>query len=101
MRLIGNTLLDMPNIRRMRFATKGLAVMPMKLLTDEAWVEAVTDVAKRGRKLHKEVCIHTHFNHPREITDISRARVRTAVRGRRHGAQPVRTAARRQRRRET
>jgi lysine 2,3-aminomutase len=71
-RLIGDTLLDIPNIRRMRFATKGLAVMPMKLLTDEAWFKAITDVARRGRKLHKEVCIHTHFNHPREITDISR-----------------------------
>ena len=30
------------------------------------------ETAKRGRKLHKEVCVHTHFNHPREITGISR-----------------------------
>lgn len=71
-RLIGDSLLDIPHIRRMRFATKGLAVMPMKVLTDEAWTSALIDVAKRGRKLHKEVCIHTHFNHPREITDITR-----------------------------
>jgi lysine 2,3-aminomutase len=71
-RLIGNTLLDIPHIRRMRFATKGLAVMPMKILTDEAWTNALCDVARRGRKLHKEVCVHTHFNHPREITAITR-----------------------------
>ena len=32
--LIGNRLLEMPNIRRIRFATKGPAVMPMKLITD-------------------------------------------------------------------
>jgi lysine 2,3-aminomutase len=70
-RLIGNTLLEIPHIRRMRFATKGLAVMPMKILTDEAWTDALVEVAKRGRKLHKEVCVHTHFNHPREITGIS------------------------------
>jgi lysine 2,3-aminomutase len=72
LRLIGNTLLDIPNIRRMRFATKGLAVLPMKVLTDEPWFTALADVAKRGRKLHKEVAIHTHVNHPREITDITR-----------------------------
>jgi len=71
-RVIGHTLLDIPNIRRMRFATKGPAVLPMKLLTDEPWLAALTEVAHRGRKLHKEVCVHTHFNHPREITDITR-----------------------------
>jgi lysine 2,3-aminomutase len=46
--------------------------MPMKMLTDEAWFQALVEVAQRGRKLRKEVCVHTHFNHPREITDISR-----------------------------
>jgi lysine 2,3-aminomutase len=69
---IGDTLLELPNIRRMRFATKGPAVMPMKLLTDDAWVDAITRIVERGRKLHKEVVIHTHFNHPNEITDITR-----------------------------
>ena len=32
----------MPNIRRMRFATKGPAVMPQKILTDDAWIDALT-----------------------------------------------------------
>lgn len=68
---IGNHLLDLPHIRRFRFATKGLAVQPMKILTDTAWLDAVTAVAERGRKLRKEVCIHTHFNHPAEITGIT------------------------------
>jgi lysine 2,3-aminomutase len=71
-RLIGNTLLEIPHIRRMRFATKGLAVLPMKLLSDEPWFTALVEVARRGRRLHKDVCVHTHFNHPREITDITR-----------------------------
>jgi lysine 2,3-aminomutase len=69
---IGNALLDMPNVRRMRFATKGPAVMPMKLLTDDAWTDALTRVVERGRKMHKEVVLHTHFNHPREITAITK-----------------------------
>lgn len=70
--LIGNTLLEMPNIRRIRFATKGPAVMPMKLITDTEWLNALTEVVDRGRKLHKEVVLHTHFNHPNEITAITK-----------------------------
>ncbi len=70
--LIGNRLLEMPNIRRIRFATKGPAVMPMKLITDHEWVDALTHVVERGRKLHKEVVLHTHFNHPNEITAITK-----------------------------
>ncbi len=69
---IGERLLRMPNIRRIRFATKGLAVMPMKVLTDTAWVDALTRVEKLGRELHKSVVVHTHFNTPNEITEISR-----------------------------
>ncbi len=68
---IGDALLAIPNVRRMRFATKGPAVMPQKLLTDHAWTDALTRVVEKGRKLHKEVVLHTHFNHPREITGIT------------------------------
>jgi lysine 2,3-aminomutase len=70
--LIGERLLAMDNIRRIRIATKGPAVMPMKLLTDHAWVDALTTVVEAGRTLHKEVALHTHFNHPREITAITK-----------------------------
>jgi lysine 2,3-aminomutase len=69
---IGETLLGIDHVRRMRFATKGPAVMPQKLLTDDAWTDALTAVVAHGRALHKEVVLHTHFNHPREITEITR-----------------------------
>jgi lysine 2,3-aminomutase len=69
--LIGNALLAIPHVRRMRFATKGLAVMPMKILTDPAWVDALVGVVDRGRAIGKEVVVHTHFNHPNEITAIT------------------------------
>jgi lysine 2,3-aminomutase len=69
--LIGNALLDIPHVRRMRFATKGPAIMPMKLLTDPAWVDAIVGVVERGRKLGKDVVLHTHFNAPEEITWIT------------------------------
>jgi lysine 2,3-aminomutase len=68
---IGHTLLDIPHIRRMRFATKAIAVQPSKFLSDEEWVSALVDVAQRGRKLGKEVAVHTHVSHPREITWIT------------------------------
>jgi lysine 2,3-aminomutase len=68
---LGNALLDIPHIRRMRFATKGLAIQPMKILTDTDWTDALTSVVERGRKMHKEVVIHTHFNTPNEVTGIS------------------------------
>jgi lysine 2,3-aminomutase len=68
---IGEGLLAIPQVRRMRFATKGPAVMPQKILTDEAWTDALTRVVEHGRKLHKEVVLHTHFNHPNEITGIT------------------------------
>jgi lysine 2,3-aminomutase len=71
-RMIGERLLAMPHIRRFRFATKGIAVQPMKILSDTAWVDAVAEIVDRGRRLHKEVVIHTHFNHANEITEITK-----------------------------
>ena len=68
---LGNALLDIPHIRRFRFATKGIAIQPMKILTDTKWTDAVTKVFERGRKMHKDVVIHTHFNTPNEVTGIS------------------------------
>jgi lysine 2,3-aminomutase len=70
---IGDSLLSIPNVRRMRIATKGPAVMPMKILTDDPWVDALTRVVEKGRKLRKDVVLHTHFNHPTEITAITEA----------------------------
>ncbi len=65
--LIGRRLLEMPNIRRIRYATKGLAVLPQKILSDDAWVDALTRVVELGRQQHQDVVVHTHFNHPNEI----------------------------------
>lgn len=79
---IGSSLLALPNIMRIRFGTKGPAVMPQKLLTDEAWVDALTRVVERGRREHKEVALHVHFNHPSEITQTTkRAMDRLFARG--------------------
>ena len=68
---IGEALLAIPHVRRLRFATKGPAVMPMKILSDVAWLDALSDVVAHGRKLRKEVVIHTHFNSPNEMSWIT------------------------------
>ena len=74
--LIGNALLDIPHVRRMRFATKGPAIMPMKLVSDTAWVDALVKVVERGRAMGKDVVLHTHFNAPEEITEITQRAMR-------------------------
>ena len=79
---IGETLLDLPNIRRIRIATKGPAVMPQKLLSDAEWLGAFHGLIDKARGLRKQVVLHTHFNHPSEITYITEeAMGRLAERG--------------------
>ncbi|HKW44645.1 MAG TPA: KamA family radical SAM protein [Candidatus Eremiobacteraceae bacterium] len=73
---IGERLLSIANVRRMRFATKGPAVMPSKILTDTAWTDALTSIVDEGRKLGKDVMLHTHFNSPNEITWITERAMR-------------------------
>ncbi len=68
---LGTMLLAVDHVRRLRFATKAAAIMPQKLVTDQAWVGALTRVVELGRQRHQEVSLHTHFNHPAEITAIS------------------------------
>ncbi|MEJ6568614.1 MAG: KamA family radical SAM protein [Akkermansiaceae bacterium] len=65
---IGMTLLDIPHIRRLRFATKGIAILPMKILSDTKWMAALELVCQTGRERMKEVCIHTHFSTENEMT---------------------------------
>ncbi len=66
------SILAIPHIRRVRVASKGPAVMPMKILRDTAWTDALVDAADHGRERGQEVCLHTHFNTPEEITFITR-----------------------------
>lgn len=67
-KLIGQRLLAIPHIRRLRYATKGIAILPMKMLTDHEWMDAFLSVHKQGRAMSKQVFIHTHFSSPREMT---------------------------------
>lgn len=70
-RKIGMTLLNIPHIKRIRYATKAVNVLPMKFISDTAWVNAVEEVKNYGLTMQKSVVIHTHFSHPNEITTIT------------------------------
>lgn len=70
--MIGERLLQVPHIRRFRFASKGLAVAPGRLFDPEDhWATALIDVSAKAKKLGKSVALHTHFNHPREISWVT------------------------------
>jgi lysine 2,3-aminomutase len=71
LRFIGDALLEIEHVRRIRIASKGPAVMPQKLLSDHDWFRALVGLSERGRMMHKQVVLHTHFNHPNEITTIT------------------------------
>ena len=68
---IGDSLLSIPHLRRLRVATKGIAILPQKITTDEKWMEAFLAIHKRAHNEGKQVYIHTHFSSPREITQWS------------------------------
>ncbi|KAK0730701.1 hypothetical protein B0H67DRAFT_475603 [Lasiosphaeris hirsuta] len=71
-RLIGERLISMPNIKRFRFASKGLAVAPTRVLDEsDGWVNALIDISNQAKRAGKAMAWHTHFNHPNEISWIT------------------------------
>jgi lysine 2,3-aminomutase len=66
-------LLSIPHIQRIRFASKGLAVAPGRILDEhDPWANTLIELSNKGRKMAKQVCLHTHFNHVNEITWVTR-----------------------------
>lgn len=62
----------MPNIKRLRFASKGLGIAPMRFLDEnDGWFKALKEVANKARKAGKSLALHTHINHPNEISWIT------------------------------
>jgi lysine 2,3-aminomutase len=72
LKLIGERLISIPHIKRFRFASKGLAVAPGRVLDPEdGWVGALVEVSNAARRAGKAVAWHTHFNHPGEISWVT------------------------------
>ncbi|EAQ90911.1 hypothetical protein CHGG_02846 [Chaetomium globosum CBS 148.51] len=72
---LGERLIAIPHIRRFRFASKGLAVAPGRVLdrSGDGWTDALVRVSDRARRAGKAVAWHTHFNHPSEISWVTEA----------------------------
>jgi len=69
---IGNELIAMPNIRRFRFATKGLCVAPERIIDEsDPWFPAIVRVSNKAKKAGKMMAVHTHFNHANEISWVT------------------------------
>ncbi|KAK3298990.1 uncharacterized protein B0H64DRAFT_86740 [Chaetomium fimeti] len=71
---LGERLTAIPHIRRFRFASKGLAVAPGRVLDRaDPWTDALVRVSDGARRVGKAVAWHTHFNHPNEISWVTEA----------------------------
>lgn len=71
--MIGHRLVSMDNIKRFRFASKGLAVSPNRILdNDDKWVDAMIAISNKAKEAGKTMALHTHFNHPNEISWITK-----------------------------
>ena len=69
---IGQRLINMPNIKKFRFASKGLAVSPNRFLDpNDQWANALIHVSQQAEKAGKRMALHTHFNHPNEISWVT------------------------------
>src|SRR5439155_10365096 len=62
-------LLDIPNIRDIRLATKGLMGLPQHFLQDDG-LTAFARIAEKARMREVDVAIHTHVNHAQSLTPL-------------------------------
>ncbi len=68
-------LLDIPNIRDVRLATKALQALPQHFLQDEV-LGTLERIAKRAHERGVEIAVHTHVNHANQVTPLVAKAVR-------------------------
>ncbi len=62
-------LIDLPNIRDIRLATKGLMGLPQHFLQDDV-LKGLERLAKRARERGVDLSVHTHVNHANSLTPL-------------------------------
>ena len=70
-----SALLDIPNIKDIRLATKGLAGLPQHFLQDEV-LRAMERISRKAHERDVDVAIHTHVNHANSLTPLVAEAVR-------------------------
>ena len=68
-------LLDIPNIRDVRLATKALQALPQHFLQDEV-LAALERICRRAHERGVEIAVHTHVNHASQVTPLFAKAVR-------------------------
>lgn len=64
-----NKLMDIPNIRDIRLASKALMGLPQHYLQDEI-LTGLSRLSKKARERGVDIAIHTHINHPVQVTPL-------------------------------
>ena len=62
-------LLDIPNIRDIRLATKGLQGLPQHFLQDDV-LKALERMSKKAWERGVDIAVHTHVNHASQVTPL-------------------------------
>ncbi len=71
-------LLDIPNIRDIRLATKGLMGIPQHFLQDDV-LEGYEQMAMKARERDVDIAVHTHINAAQQITPLVGKAVRALL----------------------
>ena len=64
-----SSLLDIPNIRDIRLATKGLMGLPQHFLQDEV-LKGLERISKKAWERGVDIAVHTHVNHANQVTPL-------------------------------
>ena len=64
-----SALMDIPNIRDIRLASKGLMGIPQHFLQDEV-LQGLDRLAKKSRERGVSLALHTHVNHANQVTPL-------------------------------
>jgi lysine 2,3-aminomutase len=64
-----SSLMDVPNIRDIRLAAKGLIGIPQHFLQDDV-VRGLERLAKKARERAVSLAFHTHANHAHQVTPL-------------------------------
>ena len=64
-----SALMDLPNIRDIRLATKGLMGLPQHFLQPEV-LEGMQRLGAKARRRGVDIAVHTHVNHANQLTPL-------------------------------
>lgn len=64
-----NGLIELPNIKDIRLATKGLMGIPQHFLQDDV-LQSLERIVKKAAERNVDIAVHTHVNHANSVTPL-------------------------------